>query len=77
VPFLTPRGGICLLLGRLHELDAPHPRPANPFRVSTPGLRGYQGRDNEIAEVTEGDEMYIGGGILTVILIVLLLVWIF
>jgi hypothetical protein len=45
-----------------------------PRRVSTPAPRGYQGRDNT---PRKGDEMYIGGGILTVILIVLLLIWIF
>lgn len=42
--------------------------------VSTPSPRGYHGGTTR---PTEGDEMYIGGGILTVILIVLLLIWLF
>jgi hypothetical protein len=43
-------------------------------RVWAHARRGYPGR---VSYSTKGGEMYIGGGVLAVILIILLLVWLF
>jgi hypothetical protein len=53
------------------------PRPPHPQtrgRVSLGAARGYYRPD---ANERKGDDMYIGGGVLTLILIVLLLIWLF
>jgi hypothetical protein len=49
--------------------------PGKPHSVSTERSSGYQGEVNE--PDSKETEMYIGGGVLALILIILLLIWLF
>jgi hypothetical protein len=76
VPFLTPRGGMTFSSPRSACAEALPVRPgrANVDRVSMPAGQGYYECGND---AEGGDEMYIGGGVLALIIIILLLVWLF
>jgi hypothetical protein len=73
VPFFTPRGGISA--SSFRKRQPVHCRGATPANVAPAFRRG------SIVEClrrqSKGDRMYIGGGFIALILIILLLIWLF
>jgi hypothetical protein len=77
VPFSTPRGGMSptssyLNASNVPAVDARCRWPTNVGGFATGTERVSAGRQRP-----EGDEMYIGGGVLALIIIILLLIWLF
>jgi hypothetical protein len=71
VPFFVPRGGIAASFVRLSPLS--YPRSAKPQT----GFRGTRTGNYWPAKRAKGDTVYIGGGALALIVLILLLIWIF
>jgi hypothetical protein len=73
VPFLVPRGGIAYLLRSPVTLVA-YPGITRPQTLRFPyNESGEQWSGNR----AKGDSVYISGGVLALIVVILLLVWIF
>jgi hypothetical protein len=73
VPFFTPRGGIVASFA----LEKPCSGGGLPAVTGVKRFGRTRGWEYRRHQATEGDEMYIGGGFLALILIILLLIWLF